>query len=79
MNDIPSPVPAPGPGVSAPRVRRAIYGIPMFATPLVADVEATTSWYVDGLGFSKPPVFLRLIRGACFVAHMEERLSRGRG
>jgi catechol 2,3-dioxygenase-like lactoylglutathione lyase family enzyme len=25
--------------------------MPMFATLLVADVEATTSWYVDGLGF----------------------------
>jgi hypothetical protein len=25
--------------------------MPMFATLLVADLEATTSWYVDGLGF----------------------------
>ncbi len=25
--------------------------MPMFATLLVADVEASTSWYVDGLGF----------------------------
>jgi catechol 2,3-dioxygenase-like lactoylglutathione lyase family enzyme len=25
--------------------------MPMFVTLLVADLEATTSWYVDGLGF----------------------------
>jgi predicted lactoylglutathione lyase len=51
MDDIPSPVPTPGPGVSPPPISRAIYGMPMFATLQVTDVEATTSWYVDGLGF----------------------------
>ena len=39
------------PGESAPPISRAIYGMPMFATLLVADLAATTSWYTDGLGF----------------------------
>lgn len=51
MNEIPSPVPAPGRGVTAPPISRAIYGMPMFATLQVADVDRTISWYVDGLGF----------------------------
>ena len=70
MTDVPSPVPAPGPGVSAPPVSRAIYGMPMFATLAVADIGATTSWYVDGLGFislfaipgSSGPVLVHLRR-----------------
>jgi catechol 2,3-dioxygenase-like lactoylglutathione lyase family enzyme len=49
MTDFPSPVPMPG--QSAPPVSRAIYGMPMFATLLVADLGRTTSWYTDGLGF----------------------------
>lgn len=49
MTDLPSPVPVPG--GSAPPVSRAIYGMPMFATLLVADIGRTRSWYVDGLGF----------------------------
>jgi len=51
MNDIPSPVPAPLPGAAAPPTTRAFYGMPMFATLLVADLERTASWYMDGLGF----------------------------
>ena len=51
MNDIPSPVPVPGLGVAAPPISRAIYGMPMFATLLVADLDAAASWYIDGLGF----------------------------
>lgn len=46
-----SPVPIPGSDVSAPPITRAIYGMPMFATLLVTDLDATTSWYLDGLGF----------------------------
>jgi catechol 2,3-dioxygenase-like lactoylglutathione lyase family enzyme len=53
MNDVPSPVPDPAPGASPPPISRAIYGMPMFATLLVADLDRTTSWYVDGLGFIK--------------------------
>jgi catechol 2,3-dioxygenase-like lactoylglutathione lyase family enzyme len=49
MTDLPSPVPMPG--ESAPPVSRAIYGMPMFATLLAADLAGTTSWYTDGLGF----------------------------
>jgi catechol 2,3-dioxygenase-like lactoylglutathione lyase family enzyme len=51
MAAIPSPVPAPGPGVEAPEICRDIYGMPFFATLLVADVSATVSWYTEGLGF----------------------------
>jgi uncharacterized glyoxalase superfamily protein PhnB len=51
MNDILSPVPAPGPGVLAPPISQAIYGMPMFATLAVADLDLTTSWYTEGLGF----------------------------
>jgi catechol 2,3-dioxygenase-like lactoylglutathione lyase family enzyme len=51
MTDLPSPVPAPAPGASPPPISRAIYGMPMFATLGVADLDATTSWYLDGLGF----------------------------
>ncbi len=49
MSDVTSPVPPPG--SPAPPISRAIYGMPMFATLLAADLEATVSWYVDGLGF----------------------------
>ncbi len=51
MADIPSPVPAPAAGATAPGVSRAVYGMPMFATLLAADIDATLSWYTDGLGF----------------------------
>ncbi|MDQ2661099.1 MAG: VOC family protein [Actinomycetota bacterium] len=46
-----SSVPAPGRGVKAPEITRDIYGMPAFATLLVADIDATVSWYTDGLGF----------------------------
>lgn len=51
MSDIASPVPTPAAGTPPPPISRAIYGMPMFATLLVGDLERTTSWYVDGLGF----------------------------
>jgi predicted enzyme related to lactoylglutathione lyase len=51
MNEIPSPVPAPGASVLPPPISRAIYGMPMFASLLVSDLQATISWYLDGLGF----------------------------
>ena len=49
-DNIPSPVPHPSPGAVAPPISREIYGMPMFATLQVTDVERTISWYVDGLG-----------------------------
>jgi uncharacterized glyoxalase superfamily protein PhnB len=51
MTTIPSPVPAPGPGVEAPDISRDIYGMPFFATLLVSDVSATVSWYTEALDF----------------------------
>lgn len=51
MNEIGPAIPVPEPGAGAPGISRAIYGMPMFATLLVTDLEATVSWYVDGLGF----------------------------
>lgn len=51
MADLASPVPPPAPGAAPPPISRAIYGMPMFATLVVADVDLTTSWYVEGLGF----------------------------
>jgi len=51
MTDIKSPVPEPAAGAKAPEITRAIYGMPAFATLLVSDLDATLSWYIDGLGF----------------------------
>lgn len=51
MTDLASPVPHPAPGASPPPISRAIYGMPMFATLVVADLDRTTSWYVEGLSF----------------------------
>jgi len=51
MTDIPSPVPAPAADAEAPPVSRAIYGMPMFATLAASDLDATVSWYTEGLGF----------------------------
>lgn len=51
MTEIQSPVPSPGPNAAAPPITRVIYGMPMFATLVVTNLQATTSWYVDGLGF----------------------------
>lgn len=45
-------MPEPG-AVEAPvpEITRDIYGMPAFVTLEVADIDATVSWYVDGLGF----------------------------
>jgi len=51
MSERASPVPEPGPGVISPGVCRAIYGMPMFATLAVADLDRTVAWFVDGLDF----------------------------
>lgn len=51
MDEIRSPVPAPGHDVVAPPISRAIYGMPMFATLQAADIDRTISWYTEGLGF----------------------------
>jgi len=51
MTDIPSPVPVPALGATAPPITRGIYAMPMFATFTASDLDATRSWYVDGLGF----------------------------
>jgi catechol 2,3-dioxygenase-like lactoylglutathione lyase family enzyme len=51
MSDMRSPVPDPAAGGPAPGISRAIYGMPMFATLLAADIRATVSWYTAGLGF----------------------------
>ncbi len=51
VSAIQSPVPVPRSGAPAPQVTRAIYGMPMFATFEVADLDATVAWYVDALGF----------------------------
>jgi catechol 2,3-dioxygenase-like lactoylglutathione lyase family enzyme len=51
MTELPSPVPAPAAGAEPPPISRAIYGMPMFATLLARDLQATVSWYTDGLGF----------------------------
>ncbi|MEV1128541.1 VOC family protein [Agromyces sp. NPDC049794] len=51
MTTISSPVPAPRLGAKAPEITRDIYGMPAFATLLAADLDATVSWYTDGLGF----------------------------
>jgi len=46
-----SPVPPPVAGAKAPEISRDIYGMPMFAVLIASDIEATVSWYTDGLGF----------------------------
>src|ERR1700722_7708771 len=51
MTEIPSPVPAPAAGAEPPPISRAIYGMPMFATLVARDLQATVSWYTEGLGF----------------------------
>jgi catechol 2,3-dioxygenase-like lactoylglutathione lyase family enzyme len=69
MTDIPSPVPAPAMGAEAPPVSRAIYGMPMFATLLARDLDATVSWYTRGLGFIE--LFtMRGPDGAPFLVHL---------
>jgi catechol 2,3-dioxygenase-like lactoylglutathione lyase family enzyme len=51
MTLITSPVPEPTRGAVAPAITREIYGMPTFVTLLVTDVDASVSWYTDGLGF----------------------------
>ncbi len=51
MSDIESPVPEPVAGAKPPEITRAIYGMPAFVTLLASDLDATLSWYIDGLGF----------------------------
>ena len=46
-----SPVPRPGPGVQPPEQFRGIYGMPMFVTVPTDDLEASTDFWVRGLGF----------------------------
>ena len=46
-----SPVPAPGPGVTAPGVYRGIYGMPMFVTVPTSDLAASVAFWTEGLGF----------------------------
>ncbi|MFE5337564.1 VOC family protein [Isoptericola sp. NPDC056573] len=45
------PVPRPGPGVQPPEQFRGIYGMPMFVNVPTADLEASTDFWVRGLGF----------------------------
>jgi catechol 2,3-dioxygenase-like lactoylglutathione lyase family enzyme len=52
MTDLQSPVPEPVPGAESPGISQAIYGMPSFATLIAADIDATVSWYTDGLGFA---------------------------
>jgi catechol 2,3-dioxygenase-like lactoylglutathione lyase family enzyme len=46
-----SPVPLPTADAISPGIYREIYGMPAFATLVVADVAATVRWYTTGLGF----------------------------
>lgn len=46
-----SPVPAPGPDAVAPEPFRGIYGMPMFVTVPTTDLTASTTFWVDVLGF----------------------------
>ncbi len=50
MPDIESPVPRPLAGAKAPVTTRAIYGMPMFATLLASDADATLSLVHRGAG-----------------------------
>lgn len=51
MSEYISPVPAPGPGATAPDVYREIYPMPMFVTIPTDDLEASKDFWVRGLGF----------------------------
>lgn len=46
-----SPVPAPGPGVQPPELFRGIYGMPMFVTIPTSDLEESSQFWCEGLGF----------------------------
>lgn len=51
MNEYTSPVPMPGPGVTAPDVYREIYPMPMFLTVPSHDLAASKDFWIRGLGF----------------------------
>ncbi|MCA5892027.1 VOC family protein [Isoptericola sp. NEAU-Y5] len=63
-----SPVPPPGLGVQPPEQFHGIYGMPMFVTVPTADLEASTDFWVRGLGFfvifSAPGTVVHLRRWA---------------
>jgi len=46
-----SPVPRPGPDARPPEPFRGIYGMPMFVTAPTDDLDASTDFWVRGLGF----------------------------
>lgn len=46
-----SPVPTPGPDALAPEPFRGIYGMPMFLTLPARDLEVSTRFWTQGLGF----------------------------
>lgn len=46
-----SPVPAPGPGATAPEPFRGIYGMPMFVSIPSEDLAASVEFWEKGLGF----------------------------
>lgn len=46
-----SPVPDPGPDATAPEPYRGIYAMPAFATVPTTDLEASTTFWTQGLGF----------------------------
>ncbi|MFI6027596.1 VOC family protein [Amycolatopsis magusensis] len=51
MSEFKSPVPMPGPGVTAPEPYREFYGMPMFVILPTADVEESKDFWIRGLGF----------------------------
>ncbi|MBO2452858.1 VOC family protein [Actinomadura barringtoniae] len=51
MSEFVSPVPMPALDAVAPEVYREIYGMPMFMTVPVADLEASKDFWMRGLGF----------------------------
>lgn len=51
MSEYISPVPAPGPGVTAPGVYREIYPMPMFVIAPTPDLDASRDFWTGGLGF----------------------------
>lgn len=46
-----SPVPEPGTGVTAPEPYTGIYGMPMFVTVPTSDLDRSTTFWTEGLGF----------------------------
>ncbi len=46
-----SPVPPPGPDAVAPEPFRGIYGMPAFVTIPTSDLDASTDFWIRGIGF----------------------------